>query len=46
MNTYVDGQCALLVNKGRFVQSAPGEERNAQIRDVLYPAGSLGTNFG
>ena len=37
---------ALLVNKGTIpFNLAPGEEQNAQIRDVLYPAGTAWYKF-
>ncbi|HEX6504313.1 MAG TPA: hypothetical protein VF011_13805 [Terriglobales bacterium] len=45
--TYVGpDNAALLVNKGTIpFNLAPGEERNAQIRDVLYPAGTSWYKF-
>ena len=45
--TYVGpDNSALLVNKGTVpFNLAPGEERNAQIRDVLYPAGTSWYKF-
>ena len=45
--TYVGpDNAALLVNKGTVpFNLAPGEERNAQIRDVLYPAGTTWYKF-
>jgi hypothetical protein len=45
--TYVGpDNAALLVNKGTIPLSlAPGEEQNAQIRDVLYPAGTAWYKF-
>jgi hypothetical protein len=45
--TYVGpDNAALLVNKGTIpFNLAPGEERNAQIRDVLYPAGTAWYKF-
>ena len=45
--TYVGpDNAALLVNKGTVpFNLAPGEERNAQIRDVLYPAGTSWYKF-
>jgi len=45
--TYVGpDNAALLVNKGTIpFNLAPGEERNAQIRDVLYPAGTFWYKF-
>ena len=45
--TYVGADnAALLVNKGTIpFNLAPGEERNSQIRDVLYPAGTAWYKF-
>ncbi len=45
--TYVGpNNAALVVNKGTIpFQLAPGEERNAQIRDVLYPEGTAWYKF-
>lgn len=45
--TYVGpDNAALLVNKGAIpFNLAPGEEQNAQIRDVLYPAGTSWYKF-
>jgi hypothetical protein len=45
--TYVGpDNTALLVNKGTIpFNLAPGEERNTQIRDVLYPAGTAWYKF-
>jgi hypothetical protein len=45
--TYVGpDNAALLVNKGTIpLRLAPGEEQNAQIRDVLYPAGTAWYKF-
>jgi hypothetical protein len=45
--TYVGpDNAALLVNKGTVpLTLAPGEEQNAQIRDVLYPAGTAWYKF-
>ncbi len=45
--TYVgSNNAALLVNKGTIpFDLAPGEEQNAQIRDVLYPAGTAWYKF-
>jgi hypothetical protein len=45
--TYVGpDNSALLVNKGTIpFNLGPGEERNAQIRDVLYPAGTSWYKF-
>ncbi len=45
--TYVGpDNAALLVNKGTIpFNLAPGEERNTQIRDVLYPAGTAWYKF-
>lgn len=45
--TYVGpDNAALLVNKGSIpFNLEPGEERNAQIRDVLYPAGTSWYKF-
>lgn len=45
--TYVGANnAALLVNKGTIpFNLAPGEERNTQIRDVLYPAGTAWYKF-
>jgi hypothetical protein len=45
--TYVGpDNTALLVNKGTIpFNLAPGDERNAQIRDVLYPAGTAWYKF-
>jgi hypothetical protein len=45
--TYVgSNNAALLVNKGTIpFNLAPGEEQNAQIRDVLYPAGTAWYKF-
>jgi hypothetical protein len=45
--TYVGANnAALLVNKGSIpFQLAPGEERNAEIRDVLYPEGTAWYKF-
>ena len=45
--TYVGADnAALLVNKGKIpFNLAPGEERNTQIRDVLYPAGTAWYKF-
>jgi hypothetical protein len=45
--TYVGpDNAALLVNKGTIpFNLAPGEEQNAQIRDVLYPAGTAWYKF-
>jgi hypothetical protein len=45
--TYVGpDNAALLVNKGTIpFNLSPGEERNAQIRDVLYPAGTSWYKF-
>jgi len=45
--TYVGADnAALLVNKGTIpFNLAPGEERNTQIRDVLYPAGTAWYKF-
>ena len=45
--TYVGpDNAALLVNKGTVpFNLGPGEERNAQIRDVLYPAGTSWYKF-
>lgn len=45
--TYVGpDNAALLVNRGTIPFSlAPGEEQNAQIRDVLYPAGTAWYKF-
>jgi hypothetical protein len=45
--TYVGpNNAALLVNKGTIpFNLAPGEEQNAQIRDVLYPAGTAWYKF-
>lgn len=45
--TYVGADnAALLVNKGTIpFNLAPGEERNGQIRDVLYPAGTAWYKF-
>jgi hypothetical protein len=45
--TYVGpDNAALLVNKGTIpFNLGPGEERNAQIRDVLYPAGTSWYKF-
>jgi hypothetical protein len=45
--TYVGpDNAALLVNKGTVpFNLAPGEERNAQVRDVLYPAGTSWYKF-
>jgi len=37
---------ALLVNKGTIATSlAPGEQKNSQINDVLYPAGTVRYRF-
>ena len=46
-STYVGpDNAALLVNKGTIpFNLAPGEEQNAQIRDVLYPAGTSWYKF-
>ncbi len=45
--TYVGANnAAILVNKGSVpFNLGPGEERNAQIRDVLYPAGTAWYKF-
>jgi hypothetical protein len=45
--TYVGpDNAALVVNKGTIpFNLAPGEEQNAQIRDVLYPAGTAWYKF-
>jgi hypothetical protein len=45
--TYVGSDnAALLVNKGTIpFNLSPGEERNTQIRDVLYPAGTAWYKF-
>jgi hypothetical protein len=45
--TYVGANnAALVVNKGTIpFRLAPGEERNAQIRDVLYPEGTAWYKF-
>ncbi len=45
--TYVGpDNAALLVNKGTIpFNLSPGEERNTQIRDVLYPAGTAWYKF-
>ena len=45
--TYVGpNNAALVVNKGTIpLQLVPGEERNAQIRDVLYPDGTAWYKF-
>jgi hypothetical protein len=45
--TYVGADnAALLVNKGKIpFNLSPGEERNTQIRDVLYPAGTAWYKF-
>jgi hypothetical protein len=45
--TYVGpDNAALLVNKGTIpFNLSPGEEQNAQIRDVLYPAGTAWYKF-
>jgi len=45
--TYVGADnAALLVNKGTIpFNLAPGDEQNAQIRDVLYPAGTAWYKF-
>jgi hypothetical protein len=45
--TYVGANnAALLVNKGTIPFAlAPGEERNSQIRDVLYPEGTAWYKF-
>jgi hypothetical protein len=45
--TYVGpDNAALLVNKGTIPFTlAPGDEQNAQIRDVLYPAGTAWYKF-
>ena len=45
--TYVGpNNAALVVNKGTIpLQLGPGEERNAQIRDVLYPEGTTWYKF-
>jgi hypothetical protein len=45
--TYVGADnAALLVNKGTIpFNLGPGEERNSQIRDVLYPAGTAWYKF-
>jgi len=45
--TYVGANnAALVVNKGTIpFQLGPGEERNAQIRDVLYPEGTAWYKF-
>jgi hypothetical protein len=45
--TYVGADnAALLVNKGTIpFNLGPGEERNTQIRDVLYPAGTAWYKF-
>jgi hypothetical protein len=45
--TYVGpNNAALVVNKGTIpLQLGPGEERNAQIRDVLYPEGTAWYKF-
>jgi hypothetical protein len=45
--TYVGANnAALVVNKGTIAaQLGPGEERNAQIRDVLYPEGTAWYKF-
>jgi hypothetical protein len=45
--TYVGADnAALLVNKGTIpFNLAPGEERNSQIRDVLYPTGTAWYKF-
>ena len=45
--TYVGpDNAALLINKGTIpFNLGPGEERNAQIRDVLYPAGTSWYKF-
>jgi hypothetical protein len=45
--TYVGADnAALLVNKGTIpFNLSPGEERNTQIRDVLYPAGTAWYKF-
>lgn len=45
--TYVGpDNSALLVNKGTIpFNLSPGEERNTQIRDVLYPAGTAWYKF-
>jgi hypothetical protein len=45
--TYVGpDNAALLVNKGTIPFSlGPGDEQNAQIRDVLYPAGTAWYKF-
>jgi hypothetical protein len=45
--TYVGANnAALVVNKGTIAISlTPGEERNSQIRDVLYPAGTSWYKF-
>jgi hypothetical protein len=45
--TYVGANnAALVVNKGTIpFKLAPGEERNAQIRDVLYPEGTAWYKF-
>lgn len=37
---------ALLINKGTLTASlAPGEQKNSQINDVLYPAGTVRYRF-
>ena len=37
---------ALLINKGTLAASlAPGEQKNSQINDVLYPAGTVRYRF-
>lgn len=37
---------ALLINKGTIAASfAPGEQKNSQINDVLYPAGTVRYRF-
>ncbi len=45
--TYVGANnAALVVNKGTIpFKLAPGEERNAEIRDVLYPEGTAWYTF-
>ncbi len=45
--TYVGANnAALVVNKGTIpFKLAPGEERNAEIRDVLYPEGTAWYKF-
>ncbi len=46
-STYVGANnAALVVNKGTIpFKLAPGEERNAEIRDVLYPEGTAWYKF-